>query len=136
MTITSASKAWNLAGLKCAVLVPGSGTAAMLATLPGAFATTRAISACSPRSPRSSRGDDWLDELLAYLDGTGGCCASCSPRTFPTSATCSREAGYLAWLDCRALSLGDDPAAAFLERGRVALSSGPTSASRAAGSRA
>ena len=35
------------------------------------------------------------------------------------------EAGYLAWLDCRALGLGDDPAAAFLERGRVALSSGP-----------
>ena len=36
------------------------------------------------------------------------------------------QAGYLAWLDCRALELGDDPAAVFLERGRVALSSGPT----------
>ena len=36
------------------------------------------------------------------------------------------EAGYLAWLDCRALDLGDDPAEAFLERGRVALSPGPT----------
>lgn len=34
-------------------------------------------------------------------------------------------ATYLAWLDCRALGLGDDPAARFLERGRVALSSGP-----------
>jgi cystathionine beta-lyase len=44
---------------------------------------------------------------------------------------------YLAWLDCRALDLGDDtmaepgstttvtgPAAAFLARGRVALSTG------------
>ncbi len=36
------------------------------------------------------------------------------------------EAGYLAWLDCRELGLGDDPALAFLERGRVALSPGPT----------
>ena len=36
------------------------------------------------------------------------------------------EASYLAWLDCSALSLGDDPAAAFLAGGRVALSSGPT----------
>jgi cystathionine beta-lyase len=36
------------------------------------------------------------------------------------------EAGYLAWLDCRALGLGDDPSAVFLERGRVALSPGPT----------
>ena len=34
------------------------------------------------------------------------------------------EATYLAWLDCRALDLGDDPAEVFLDRGRVALSSG------------
>ena len=34
-------------------------------------------------------------------------------------------AGYLAWLDCRALGLGHDPAATFLARGRVALSPGP-----------
>jgi cystathionine beta-lyase len=40
-------------------------------------------------------------------------------RYVPGSAT------YLAWLDCRALGLGDDPAAAFLARGRVALSPGP-----------
>jgi cystathionine beta-lyase len=36
------------------------------------------------------------------------------------------KAGYLAWLDCRALGLGEDPSAAFLECGRVALSPGPT----------
>ena len=35
------------------------------------------------------------------------------------------EGTYLAWLDCRALGLGEDPAAAFLERGRIALGSGP-----------
>ena len=34
------------------------------------------------------------------------------------------EATYLAWLDCRALGLGDDPAATFRERG-VELASGP-----------
>jgi cysteine-S-conjugate beta-lyase len=34
------------------------------------------------------------------------------------------DATYLAWLDCRALGLGDDPAEVFLGRGRVALSSG------------
>jgi cystathionine beta-lyase len=34
-------------------------------------------------------------------------------------------ATYLAWLDCRSLGLGDDPAAVLLERGRVAFSSGP-----------
>ena len=40
---------------------------------------------------------------------------------------------YLAWLDCRSLALGEDPAAVFLERGRVALSSGPRFGSGGAG---
>ena len=35
------------------------------------------------------------------------------------------QATYLAWLDCRDLGLGGDPARAFRERGRVALGSGP-----------
>ena len=34
------------------------------------------------------------------------------------------QATYLAWLDCRSLSLGDEPAAVFLRRGRVALGRG------------
>jgi cystathionine beta-lyase len=34
------------------------------------------------------------------------------------------EATYLAWLDCRDLALGGDPAAVFLSKGRVALSPG------------
>ena len=36
----------------------------------------------------------------------------------------SGSATFLAWLDCTNLGLGDDPAAVFLERGRVALSPG------------
>ncbi|GGL87273.1 hypothetical protein GCM10012279_01180 [Micromonospora yangpuensis] len=43
------------------------------------------------------------------------------------------EATYLAWLDCRELGLGDDPAAAFLDRGRVALNPGPTFGTGGAG---
>ena len=46
---------------------------------------------------------------------------------------CAGSDGYLAWLDCRALGLGDDPADAFLKRGRVALSSGPTFGSEGKG---
>jgi cystathionine beta-lyase len=36
------------------------------------------------------------------------------------------DAGYLAWIDLSAYELGDDPATALLERGRVGLSPGPT----------
>ena len=34
------------------------------------------------------------------------------------------QASFLTWLDCRRLELGDDPAAVFLERGRVAVYGG------------
>ena len=43
------------------------------------------------------------------------------------------EASFLAWLDCRKLGLGDDPAAAFLERGKVALTDGPYFGAQGAG---
>jgi len=43
------------------------------------------------------------------------------------------QAGYLTWLDCREAGLGDDPAAVFLDRGRVALVSGPTFGPQGAG---
>ena len=55
---------------------------------------------------------------------TGGCSPACSPNTSRPIAHRPGEATYLAWLDCRALGLGDDPAAVFLERGRVAVNSG------------
>jgi cystathionine beta-lyase len=41
----------------------------------------------------------------------------------PPAAAPPQES-YLAWLNCRALGLGDDPAGAFLDRGRVALAPG------------
>lgn len=35
------------------------------------------------------------------------------------------QASFLAWIDFREMELGDDPAAEFLARGKVALSHGP-----------
>ena len=70
-------------------------------------------------------GDAWLDDLSRGSTRTGACWPRCSRSGCPRSATAPPEASFLAWLDCRALGLGDDPAAAFLERGRVALVPGP-----------
>ena len=56
---------------------------------------------------------------------TGCSWASCWHSTCPTCGYQVPEGTYLAWLDCRRLGLGDDPAAVFRERGRVALSPGP-----------
>jgi cystathionine beta-lyase len=70
-------------------------------------------------------GDAWLAALLADLDNNRRALADLLARHLPGVRYALPEATYLAWLDCTALGLGDDPAAAFLERGRVALSSGP-----------
>jgi cystathionine beta-lyase len=68
----------------------------------------------------------WLDALVARLDENRRLLGELLADRLPEVGYVPPGAGYLAWLDCRALELGDDPAAVFLERGRVALSPGPT----------
>jgi cystathionine beta-lyase len=126
LVLTSASKAWNVAGLKAAVVVAGSETGAALAaklspSLPfhaGHFGVLATVAAFE-------RGGAWLDELNRHLDLNRRRLADLLARELPAAGYALPEAGFLAWIDCRALGLGDDPAAAFLEHGRVALSSGP-----------
>lgn len=123
--LTSASKAWNLAGLKCAVAVAGSPRmrAALDRTDPhlrwgvghlGALAMIAAL----------RDGSEWLDGLLAHLDRNRALLGKLLADHLPGVGYQPPQASYLTWLDCRALGLGPDPAAAFLRSG-VALSSGP-----------
>ena len=127
VTVTSASKGWNLSGLKCAVMVAGShATREQLSALPcdlrdhighlGAIATIAAF----------RRGRSWLDALIAHLDRNRFLLGELLASSVPGVRYAAPEAGYLAWLDCSALGIGPDPAATFLARGRVALSHGPT----------
>ncbi|MFB9465176.1 MalY/PatB family protein [Streptomyces cinereospinus] len=124
LSLMSASKAWNLAGLKAALAVAGPGSAADLALLPeevghgpshlGAVAHTAAL----------RDGTAWLDALLAGLDDNRRLLARLLAEQLPGVRYRPGDATYLAWLDCRALGLGDDPADVFLHRGRVALNRG------------
>jgi cystathionine beta-lyase len=127
VVVTSPSKAFNLAGLKCAVAAAcGPETAAALARIPlhvqnasGHFGVLAAEAAMRD-------GDAWLDDLLARLDANRRFLMAGLHSRLPEVALEPPEAGYLAWLDCRAYQLGSDPAVPFLDRGRVALSSGPS----------
>ncbi|MDS1269715.1 aminotransferase class I/II-fold pyridoxal phosphate-dependent enzyme [Lipingzhangella sp. LS1_29] len=125
VTFVSASKAWNLAGLKAALAVPGSAAqpvvaeigveVSMGAGLPGVLASTAAF----------EHGQGWLDQLRGELDANRRLLGDLLARHLPEVRYDLPQATYLAWLDCRELGLGDDPAAVFHERGRVALSPGP-----------
>jgi cystathionine beta-lyase len=126
LTLASASKAWNIAGLKCAVVVAGSAPGAELGgRLPQSLRYHAGHLGVLASIAAFTEGGPWLDGLLHRLDANRHLLHDLLGRALPDVRYVVPEAGYLAWLDCRKLGLGDDPSAVFLERGRVALSSGP-----------
>lgn len=126
VSLHSASKAWNLAGLKCAAIVAASPEmAAVVDRRPidarwrigqlGALATIAAYES----------GGGWLDALLATLDVRRRELGDLLADRLPDLSWIPPQATYLAWLDCRAVGSGDEPHRRFLERGRVAVEPGP-----------
>jgi cystathionine beta-lyase len=108
VTATSATKAWNLAGLTCAQLIVGNDAdmAVLDALAPfvtngastlGAVATTAAFTA----------GRAWLDDVLGYLDGNRHLLATLLAEHLPEVGHTPSEGTYLAWLDCRRFGLPD-----------------------------
>jgi bifunctional pyridoxal-dependent enzyme with beta-cystathionase and maltose regulon repressor activities len=66
----------------------------------------------------------WLDAAVAQIDQNRGLPGMLLKVQLPDVGYAPGSATFLAWLDCRGLGLGDDPAAAFLEHGKAALSPG------------
>ena len=133
IAFTSASKAFNLAGLKAALAVTASDRARdAVARLPpmGEHAGLLGVLAAEVAFVH---GDPWLDAVLATLDANRALLADRLAAELPEVRWTPPQATYVAWLDCRALGLGDDPAAAFLRDGRVALSPGPDYGAAGAG---
>ncbi|MER6038944.1 MULTISPECIES: aminotransferase class I/II-fold pyridoxal phosphate-dependent enzyme [unclassified Streptomyces] len=124
LALMSASKGWNLAGLKAALALAGPGAAGDLASMPEEVSHGPSHLGVIAHTAALDEGGAWLDALLTGLDGNRRLLAGLLAEHLPAIRYDPAEATYLAWLDCRALGLGDDPAAVFLERGRVALSSG------------
>ena len=131
--LLSASKAWNLAGLKAAVAVAGPDAAADLARMPEEVSHGPSHVGVIAHSAALRHGGEWLDSLLAGLDANRRLLSDLVAAYAPSVRYRPPQATYLAWLDCRALGLGQDPATVFLDRGRVALSPGPSFGTGGAG---
>ena len=124
ITATSASKAWNLPGLKCAELVVsnradlaritelgpwvGHGTAT-----PGMVATVAAF----------ERGEPWLADALDYLRGSRDELVELVAEHLPGVRFIAPEATYVAWLDFSELGI-ERPGDFFREHAGVALTEG------------
>ncbi|WP_093800973.1 MalY/PatB family protein [Streptomyces sp. Wb2n-11] len=133
LSLMSASKAWNLAGLKAALAVAGPAAAGDLARIPEEVGHGPSHLGVIAHTAALRNGADWLDAVLAGLDANRRLLAGLLAEHLPDVRYRPAEGTYLAWLDCRPLGLGDDPAEVFLERGRVALSPGKTFGTGGAG---
>ena len=127
VALVSASKAFNLAGLKCAQVVAGSAELAdrLRATIPVEVTYAAGQLGIIASVAAYREGDAWLDATLARITDNAALLGDLLRAQLPEVRYTAPQATYLAWLDCRDLGLGDDPAAAFLEHGRVALNPGP-----------
>jgi cystathionine beta-lyase len=129
VTGTATSKGWNVPGLKCAQLVLSNDADAAVwaerghtfehgASTPGVQAATAAY----------RDGGPWLDDVVAYLDGSRTLLARLLADHLPEVGFRPPEGTYLAWLDCRALFSGlggaASPAGFFLDEARVMLTDG------------
>lgn len=125
IAVSAASKGWNIAGLKCAIIITQSEkmheklnelAPAMhyRASLLGAFATVAAF----------EKGEPWLDQAIVILDENRHLVANLIASRVPSIKYAMPHCSYLAWLDLSALNLGEDPGAVLIERAKVAFNSG------------
>jgi cystathionine beta-lyase len=118
ITGTAASKGWNLPGLKCAQLLLSNDRDAATWTERGSTFEHGASTPGVRASTAAYRdGGPWLDDAVAYLDGSRSFLAGLLAEHLPEVGYQPPEGTYLAWLDCRALFA--DPGARLTGRGAL-----------------
>ncbi len=136
VTALSASKGWNLAGLKCAQIVLGN-DADLACWRRIALVAGHGLSGLGVIAAVAAwrDGGPWLDGVLDYLDGNRRRVSEWMAAQMPRAGFLAPEGTYLAWIDCRGLALPADatPAAFFRRQARVALTDGSECGAAGAG---
>ncbi len=126
VTLMSASKGWNIPGLKCAqVVFSNDEDLAQWDKL--SWLQTHGASILGILANRTAyeQGQPHIRRVLNYLDGNRRLLASLLAEHLPQVRYTMPEATYLAWLDCRELGM-ENPAAFFLQEAKVAVNDGAT----------
>jgi cystathionine beta-lyase len=127
ITLTSPSKAFNVAGLVLAVAVFGSpALREKFGQLTGHVRGGRSAFGLSATAAAWQEGEPWLEAVRAQLRANLAMLTTFVNSRWPRIRYVAPEATYLAWLDCRGLGLGEEPFQFFLREARVALSEGPS----------
>lgn len=127
ITLTSPSKAFNIAGLCLAVAVFGSaGLHQRFGKLTAHVRGGRSAFGMSATAAAWTDGAAWLAAVRAQLRENRATVTEFLRARWPQLGYFAPEATYLAWIDCRALGLSEEPYRFFLREARVALSEGPS----------
>lgn len=127
ITLMSASKAFNIAGLCMAFAHFGShALKTRFERVPGHVrGGTNTLSIAAVRAAWSE-AQPWLDEVLDQLRANRARVAAFVAERWPRVGHFPPEATYLAWLDLRALALAEPPHEYLLREAQVALNDGRT----------
>lgn len=119
VSVLSASKAWNVAALKTALVIPGPRCEVVLHEV-----LWHAVSHLGEIGQVAAfeDGRPWLAQVLDEIVGNLDLLRSLLAEHLPQVRFVQPQSTFFAWLDCRELT--DDPAGLFLREGRVALTAG------------
>ncbi|HZE37912.1 MAG TPA: aminotransferase class I/II-fold pyridoxal phosphate-dependent enzyme [Stackebrandtia sp.] len=121
-TMVAASKAWNLAGLKAAMLLPGP--EADVPRLEEDYAENAGLFGVIASQAAYDHGEEWLDALRRGIADNARLLGDLLFEELTDVGYHEPRGTYLTWLDFTAYDLGDDPAEFLAETGRVALTPG------------
>jgi cystathionine beta-lyase len=122
--VTSASKSWNLAGLKCATIITAHPKQLELAKSMPMSVHHRASLFGAVASAAAYECADWLDDAIETLDGNRKFLKNLLAQNLPSVNYRIPDFSYLAWLDLESLNLAPSPAEVLLEKGKLALNPG------------
>ena len=110
LSLCAASKTFNLAGLQqaCCICPDEAIRSAFRAEMDKAGVRSGNIFALEATRAAYNEGDEWLDGLLAYLDGNRQHLAALIAEHLPKAVLTPMEATYLGWLDLRAYGFGEE----------------------------
>ena len=124
IVVTSASKSYNLAGLKGALIVTRKESSEFVRSMKAEYLEAPSHLGTIAHVAALRGGDEWIAAVNKDIDRNRHLVTELVSTFLPGAKYTPVEATYLAWVDCRTLGLGDDPGQVFLEKGKVAFSSG------------
>jgi cystathionine beta-lyase len=127
VTLMAPSKTFNIAGLQCSfAIVPDKTLREKLQHAHEGLAGWVNLMGPVAAVAAYQEGQEWLDQLLQYLEGNRDFLADYVAENLPGVKMWRPEGTYLGWLDCRGVDLPEPPGEFFLKKAQVGLNEGHT----------